>query len=91
MDSRAGAVASSRILRVPAAGEEAEVHSRRTASSGSPPLREGPAGSAAPDAQAQGDLGDDWAFRVEDDLRVLFRWKGDACFLVALGTHDEVY
>lgn len=34
---------------------------------------------------------DDWAFRVEDDLRVLFRWEGDACFLVALGTHDEVY
>jgi mRNA-degrading endonuclease YafQ of YafQ-DinJ toxin-antitoxin module len=37
------------------------------------------------------DLGDYWAFRVDDDLRVLFRWDGDTCFLVALGTHDEVY
>jgi mRNA-degrading endonuclease YafQ of YafQ-DinJ toxin-antitoxin module len=39
----------------------------------------------------QGDLGDYWAFSVDDDLRALFRWDGDACFLVALGTHDEVY
>jgi len=39
----------------------------------------------------KGDLRDYWAFRVDDDLRVLFRWDGDACFLVALGTHDEVY
>ena len=39
----------------------------------------------------KGDFGDYWAFRVDDDLRVLFRWEGDACFLVALGTHDEVY
>ncbi len=39
----------------------------------------------------KGDLDDYWAFRVDDDLRVLFRWDGDACFLVALGTHDEVY
>ena len=39
----------------------------------------------------KGDLGDYWAFRVDDDLRVLFRWDGDTCFLVALGTHDEVY
>lgn len=39
----------------------------------------------------KGDLGDYWAFRVDDDLRVLLRWDGDACFLVALGTHDEVY
>jgi mRNA-degrading endonuclease YafQ of YafQ-DinJ toxin-antitoxin module len=38
-----------------------------------------------------GDLGEYWAFGVDDDLRVLFRWEGDACFLVALGTHDEVY
>jgi mRNA-degrading endonuclease YafQ of YafQ-DinJ toxin-antitoxin module len=38
-----------------------------------------------------GDLGDYWAFSVDDDLRALFRWDGDACFLVALGTHDEVY
>jgi hypothetical protein len=30
-------------------------------------------------------------FRVDDDLRALFRWDGDTCFLVALGTHDEVY
>ena len=39
----------------------------------------------------KGDLSDYWAFRVDEDLRVLFRWDGDACFLVALGTHDEVY
>lgn len=39
----------------------------------------------------KGDLGDYWAFRVDDDLRVLFRWDGDICFLVALGNHDEVY
>ena len=39
----------------------------------------------------KGDLGDYWAFRVDDDLRVLFRSDGDNCFLVALGTHDEVY
>ena len=39
----------------------------------------------------QGDLGEYLAFRVDDDLRVLFRWDGDVCFLIALGTHDEVY
>lgn len=39
----------------------------------------------------KGDLGAYWAFSVDDDLRVMFRWDGDACFLVALGTHDEVY
>jgi mRNA-degrading endonuclease YafQ of YafQ-DinJ toxin-antitoxin module len=39
----------------------------------------------------KGELGDYWAFRVDDDLRVLFRRDGDICFLVALGTHDEVY
>ena len=39
----------------------------------------------------KGDLGDYWAFRVDDDLRVLFRWEGEVCFLVAMGTHDEVY
>ena len=39
----------------------------------------------------KGDLSGYWAFSVEDDLRVLFRWDGDFCFLVGLGTHDEVY
>ncbi len=39
----------------------------------------------------KGELADYWAFSVDDDLRVLFRWDGDVCFLVALGTHDEVY
>ena len=39
----------------------------------------------------KGDLGDYWAFRVDDDLRMLFRWDGEACFLVGLGTHHEVY
>lgn len=38
----------------------------------------------------KGDLGEYWAFGVDDDLRVLFRWEGKICFLVALGTHDEV-
>lgn len=39
----------------------------------------------------KGDLADYWAFSVDDDLRVLFRWDGQDCFLVGLGTHDEVY
>jgi hypothetical protein len=29
--------------------------------------------------------------RVDDDLRVLFRWDGDICVLINLGSHDEVY
>jgi mRNA interferase YafQ len=39
----------------------------------------------------KGDLAEYWAFSVDDDLRVLFRWDGDDCFLVGLGTHDEIY
>ena len=39
----------------------------------------------------KGDLADYWAFSVDDNLRVLFRWDGDVCFLVNIGTHDEVY
>ena len=39
----------------------------------------------------KGDLADYWAFSVDDDLRVLLPWDGEVCFLVALGTHDEVY
>ncbi|CAN5583539.1 hypothetical protein BH23CHL7_BH23CHL7_16170 [soil metagenome] len=39
----------------------------------------------------KGDLADCWAFSIDDDLRVLFRWDGDACFLVALDSHDEVH
>ena len=39
----------------------------------------------------KGDLADYWAFSVDEDIRVLFRWVGDEVFLVALGTHDEVY
>lgn len=39
----------------------------------------------------KGELSDYWAFSVDDDLRVLFRWASDECFLVALGTHDEIY
>jgi mRNA-degrading endonuclease YafQ of YafQ-DinJ toxin-antitoxin module len=38
-----------------------------------------------------GDLDRYWAFSVDDDLRVLFRWEGDEVFLVILGSHDEVY
>jgi mRNA-degrading endonuclease YafQ of YafQ-DinJ toxin-antitoxin module len=39
----------------------------------------------------KGELDAYWAFSVDDDLRVLFRWEGDAAFLVHLGSHDEVY
>jgi mRNA-degrading endonuclease YafQ of YafQ-DinJ toxin-antitoxin module len=38
-----------------------------------------------------GELAAYWAFSVDDDLRVLFRWEGDEAFLVNIGTHDEVY
>ena len=39
----------------------------------------------------EGDLEAYWAFRVDEDLRVLFRWDDDEAFLVNLGTHDQVY
>lgn len=39
----------------------------------------------------KGELAAYWAFSVEEDLRVLFRWEGDNAFLVNLGSHDEVY
>jgi mRNA-degrading endonuclease YafQ of YafQ-DinJ toxin-antitoxin module len=39
----------------------------------------------------RGDLDGYWAFSVEEDLRVVFRWVGDEAFLVNLGTHDQVY
>lgn len=39
----------------------------------------------------KGDLGDYWAFTVDEDLRVLFRWDGEEAFLVNLGSHDQVY
>ena len=39
----------------------------------------------------EGDLEAYWAFRVDEDLRVLFRWHDDEAFLVNLGTHDQVY
>ena len=39
----------------------------------------------------KGELEGYWAFWVDDDLRVLFRWDGEVCFLVNLGGHDEVY
>lgn len=32
----------------------------------------------------KGDLDAYWAFSVDDDLRVLFRWEGDEAFLVNL-------
>ena len=41
--------------------------------------------------ELKGDLDHYWAFSVDDDLRVLFRWDGDEAFLVNLGSHDEVY
>jgi mRNA-degrading endonuclease YafQ of YafQ-DinJ toxin-antitoxin module len=39
----------------------------------------------------KGEFAGYWAFSVQDDLRVLFRWDGDVAFLVNLGGHDEVY
>ena len=39
----------------------------------------------------KGELADYWAFSVDDNLRVVFRWNGDEAFLVNLGSHDEVY
>lgn len=39
----------------------------------------------------KGDLSAYWAFSVDDDLRVLFRWDGDEAFLASLGSHDEIY
>ena len=39
----------------------------------------------------KGELDGYWAFSVDADLRVLFRWNGDEAFLVNLGTHDQVY
>ena len=39
----------------------------------------------------RGELADYWAFSVDDDLRVLFRWEGEEVLLVNLGSHDEVY
>jgi mRNA interferase YafQ len=39
----------------------------------------------------RGELTEYWAFSVDDDLRVVFRWDGATAFLVNVGTHDEVY
>lgn len=39
----------------------------------------------------QGDLDAYWAFSVDEDLCVLFRWDGEVAFLVNLGSHDQVY
>ncbi len=39
----------------------------------------------------KGELKDYWAFSVDGDLRVVFRWQGDEVFLVTLGSHDELY
>jgi mRNA-degrading endonuclease YafQ of YafQ-DinJ toxin-antitoxin module len=39
----------------------------------------------------KGELDAYWAFSVDEDLRVLFRWEGEEACLVHLGSHDEVY
>ncbi|HTE64865.1 MAG TPA: type II toxin-antitoxin system RelE/ParE family toxin [Candidatus Binatia bacterium] len=39
----------------------------------------------------KGELKNYWAFSVDDDLRVVFRWEAGEAFLVNLGSHDEVY
>ena len=38
----------------------------------------------------KGELEAYWAFSVDDDLRVVFRWAGNEAFLVNLRSHDEV-
>jgi mRNA-degrading endonuclease YafQ of YafQ-DinJ toxin-antitoxin module len=38
----------------------------------------------------RGELDGYWAFSVDDDLRVVFRWDGEVALLVHLGSHDEV-
>ena len=42
------------------------------------------------DASTRSELEAYWAFSVDDDPPVLFRWKGDEAFLVNLGSHDQV-
>jgi len=39
----------------------------------------------------KGELEAYWAFSVDDNLRVVFRWEGDEAFLVNLGSPDEFY
>jgi mRNA interferase YafQ len=39
----------------------------------------------------RGELDGYWAFAVDDDLRVLFRWDDDLATLVTIGTHDEIH
>jgi mRNA-degrading endonuclease YafQ of YafQ-DinJ toxin-antitoxin module len=39
----------------------------------------------------KGELAEYWAFSVDRDLRVLFRWDGEIAVLMSLGSHDEVY
>ena len=39
----------------------------------------------------KGELEGYWAFNVDADLRVLFRWVADEAFLVNLGTHDQIH
>jgi mRNA-degrading endonuclease YafQ of YafQ-DinJ toxin-antitoxin module len=39
----------------------------------------------------KGALKEYWAFSVDDDLRVVFRWEGEEAFLVNLGSHDETH
>ena len=39
----------------------------------------------------KGELKDYWAFSIDDHLRVVLRWDGEAALLVNLGSHDEVY
>lgn len=38
----------------------------------------------------KGELEGYWAFSVDDDLRVVFRWEGEEALLVNLGSPDAV-
>ena len=80
--------ASSRFLR--RAEELARIPRRRcSARCPSVPLRRGSADPLLRTHKLKGELADYWAFSIDEDLRVLFRWERDVAFLVNLGTHDE--
>jgi len=39
----------------------------------------------------KGELESYWAFSVDEDLRVLFRWEGETVLLANIGSHDQAY
>ena len=55
------------------------------------PVRRDPQDPLLRTHRLKGALAAYWAFSVDQDLRVLFRWQGDEAFLVNLGSHEEAY